>query len=34
MEVAINEVTVEDLKLIELLKEVPDYQLQWYIRRK
>ncbi|MEO6685134.1 MAG: ATP-binding protein [Dyadobacter sp.] len=31
MEVATNEVTVEDLKLIEILKEVPDCQLQWFI---
>jgi signal transduction histidine kinase len=31
MEVAIKEVTVQDLKAIEVLKDVPDDQLQWFI---
>jgi len=31
MEATLKEVTVEDLKSIEVLKEVPDEQLQWFI---
>jgi signal transduction histidine kinase len=31
MEVATKEVTIQDLKAIEVLKDVPDDQLQWFI---